>query len=175
MQLFIHFLFIPLLCTPFSGNNTTDLIVHEFHLSNTEVRYNVDEEALQITTRIFIDDLEESLGKQGHKGLYLCTEQEPEHAETLLEEYLIDNIQITVDEEIQSFTYLGKEISDDLIAVWCYMEILNITPKSEISVSNNVLLKDFSDQKNIVKIQVDNGQKKMFILENGKNSGSMTL
>jgi len=149
--------------------------LHEFHLSNTEVRYNEEESSIQITTRIFIDDLEEALGKLGHKSLFLCTEKEPENGDDLVEEYLRNNIRIYVDEKHYDFEYLGKEISDDLIAVWCYMEIYETIPQNRIEVENNVLLEDFDDQKNIVKIKLDSGERAMFILKNGENKGRIDL
>ena len=148
---------------------------HEYHLSNTEVRYNEQESALQITTRIFIDDLEETLGNEGHQGLFLCTEREPIHADSLVQEYLNQNLLISVDGDLISLDYLGKEISDDLIAVWCYLEVPDVSPKELIEVENNVLLETFDDQKNIVNLKTDSGTRAMFILENGKNKGSIEL
>tara|TARA_B100000497_G_scaffold118460_1_gene144778 strand:- start:1755 stop:2258 length:504 start_codon:yes stop_codon:yes gene_type:complete len=167
MQLFISFLFI--LSTLLSTS------LHEYHLSNTEIRYNEEESALQIITRIFIDDLEETLRKNGHSGLFLCTEREPEHAEALIADYLEKNLLIKVDGKAQKFSYLGKEISDDLIAAWCYLEILDITPTIKIEVENNVLLDSFDDQKNIVNVKTDSGKRAMFILQNGENSGVLDL
>lgn len=167
MQLFISFLFAFLL--------TNGVSLHEYHLSNTEVRFNKQESALQITTRIFIDDLEETLGNLGHTGLFLCTEREPEHAEALIEEYLKNNLLIKVDGAIQNFEYLGKEMSDDLIAVWCYLEVIDVNPQTDIEVENNVLLESFDDQKNIVNVKTDEGKRSMFILQNGDNKGTFKL
>lgn len=148
---------------------------HEFHLSNTEIRYNVEESALQITSRIFIDDLESALAAKGKEGLFICTEKESPDAETFIAAYLDNNLLITVDGTVQKFNFLGKEVSDDLQAVWCYMEIQNIQCNDAITVENNVLLEIFDDQKNIVRLNLDSGKKAMFILENNKNSGTLQL
>ncbi|MEE9371493.1 MAG: DUF6702 family protein [Saprospiraceae bacterium] len=163
MLLFISFL---LSLSLFNGET-----LHQYHLSNTEVRYNQEESALQITTRIFIDDLEETLNKMGHTALFLCTEKEPEHADGLVSQYLKERLLLSVDGELLEFTYLGKEISDDLIAVWCYLEVLNVNPQQNIEVENNVLLASFDDQKNIVNVKTDSGKRSMFILKNGANKG----
>ena len=167
MQLFISIIFSLVALSSSS--------FHEYHLSNTEIRYNEDENALQITTRIFIDDLEETLGRDGHTGLFLCTEREPDHAESLVANYLKEKLLIKVDGEAMSFDYLGKEISDDLIATWCYLEILDVAPSEEIEVENNVLLESFDDQKNIVNVKTDSGKRAMFILQNGETSGTLKL
>ena len=149
--------------------------LHEFHLSNTEIRYNVEESALQITFRIFIDDLEKTLANYGFENLNICTEKEAETADGLIEDYLRKNLVISIDSEIMEFDFLGKEISDDLIAVWCYLEILNVFPKEKIEVENNALFETFDDQKNIVRIKMDSGQKAMFILKRGENKGILKL
>jgi len=149
--------------------------VHEYHLSNTEIRYNQEDQALQITTRIFIDDLEESLGNEGHTGLSLCTEKEPAYADSLVAEYLFEKIFIAVDEEEVAYSYLGKEISDDLIAVWCYLEVEGVTPQKSIEIENTVLLETFDDQQNIVRIKSDTGSKAMFILKEGNTKGALKL
>jgi len=150
-------------------------ILHEFHLSNTEVRYNIEESALQITSRIFIDDLEMTLANYGFDNLYICTEKEAESAEGLIAQYLKNNLVISVDDKVMEFEFLGKEISDDLIAVWCYLEILDVSPKEKIEIENNTLLETFDDQKNIVRIKMDSGQRAMFILKKGENKGVLEL
>ena len=62
--------------------------MHEFHLSNTIVNYNSEEKAIQITMRIFIDDLELALQGIGHDSLKLCTSKEKQSAEQHVFEYI---------------------------------------------------------------------------------------
>ena len=124
---------------------------------------------------IFIDDLETALAASGHAGLFICTEKEAPDAETYIGDYLNNNLIISVDGVNQQFEFLGKEVSEDLQAVWCYMEIVDIQCNEAISVENNVLLEIFDDQKNIVRLNMDSGEKAMFILEHSNNSGTLRL
>ena len=64
----------------------------------------------------------------------MCTEREPDHAESLVANYLKEKLLIKVDGEAMPFDYLGKEISDDLIATWCYLEILDVKLKKLLLV-----------------------------------------
>ena len=162
---------ISLLFTTWSASTN----VHDYHLSNTEVRYNQEEQALQITTRIFIDDLEQALADQGHSKLFLCLENEAAHADSLVGQYLFDNIFISINDKQVYLSYLGKEISDDLAAVWCYLEISDVELINALEIENNVLLKTFGDQKNIINLKLDKGMRKMLVLENGKSSGKVML
>ena len=71
------------------------------------------------------------MANYGFDSLYICTEKEAESAEGLIAEYLKNNLVISIDDEVVEFEFLGKEISDDLIAVWCYLEILDVSPKEK--------------------------------------------
>jgi len=128
---------------------------HEFHMSKTTINYDTEEMAIQISTSIFIDDLELSLKELGHDSLKFCTRNEKEDAEVILLDYLKKNLIIDADGVELSFSFLGKEQSDDLAAVWCYMEIYDVEPFKEISISNTILTSQFDDQKNITMVQVD--------------------
>jgi len=129
--------------------------VHEFHLSKTTINYDTEERAIQISTSIFIDDLELSLKELGHDSLKICTRIEKENAEKLVHEYLNDHLVLNIDGIDLSFSFLGKEQSDDLAAVWCYLEAYDVPAFKEISISNTILTSVFDDQKNITMVQVD--------------------
>lgn len=128
---------------------------HEFHMSKTTINYDSEEMAIQISTSIFIDDLELSLKEIGHDSLKICTRNEKANAEKLVLDYLNEHLVIDVDGVKMNLTFLGKEQSDDLAAVWCYMEIYDVPVFKEISISNTILTNQFKDQKNITMVQID--------------------
>lgn len=137
----------------FGVNPPMDL--HEFHLSKTTINYDSEERAIQISTSIFIDDLELSLKDLGHDSLKLCTRKEKEDAERYVHDYLNKHLVLNVDGMDISLSFLGKEQSDDLAAVWCYLEAYDVPNFKEISISNTILTSTFDDQKNITMVQVD--------------------
>jgi len=128
---------------------------HEFHLSKTTINYNTEEMAIQVSTRIFIDDLELSLKDSGYDSLKICTRKEKENAEQLIQDYINEHLKVKIDDSDLEFTFLGKEQSDDLAAVWCYLEAYDVEAFNKMSVSNTILISQFDDQKNITMIQVD--------------------
>ncbi len=135
--------------------STSVMEVHEFHMSKTTINYDSEEMAIQISTSIFIDDLELSLKELGHDSLKICTRKEKENAEALVHEYLKEHLAIDVDGAKLDLTFLGKEQSDDLAAVWCYLEAYDVPAFKEISISNTILTTQFDDQKNITMVQID--------------------
>jgi hypothetical protein len=129
--------------------------LHEFHLSKTTINYNTEEKAIQVSTRIFIDDLELSLKELGNDSLMICTRKEKENAEQVIQDYINKHLVVKMDGSDLEFTFLGKEQSDDLAAVWCYLEAYDVSTFTEMSISNTILISQFDDQKNITMVQVD--------------------
>ena len=169
------FVFFCLAALPFMegrnhGLTTMAAVLHEFHVSKVQVDYNVAEKAVQISMHIFIDDLEEALRKQGVNALYFCTKKENEKADMHLEAYLHQCFQLEIDGKAVTYEYIGKEPSEDLAAIWCYLEITNIADLQELSISNSVLMEVFDDQKNIIQITKSGKNQGYFLFSKGNSS-----
>lgn len=128
---------------------------HEFHLSKSTINYNTEEESIQITMNMFIDDLELALYPTAGDTLRICTRKEKEDAEASIHSYIIEHFIIEINGKKITPKFLGKEPSDDLAAVWCYLEVIGVPSFSEISVTNNIMTELFDDQKNMTNIQLD--------------------
>lgn len=167
----IIFLCFALFLMPFTEENA----VHDFHVSKCEVDYNQAEQALQVTLHLFLDDLQLSMQKQGAEEVFLCTDQETENAEIALFQYLKHNLQFDVNEnENIAYNWLGKEMSEDKLAVWCYIEISNIYKLTFLKVKNTLIMDVYDDQQNIV--QVKGASKSgFFMLHKDKESQSITF
>ncbi len=143
---------------------------HEFHVSKCQIEFNLQEKALQISMNIFIDDLEEALRNQGSGKLFIGTEKETNQADQQLFQYLNNHFQITVNDQKVEYNFVGKETSEDLQAIWCYLEITDIEAVTSITVENSLLMEIFADQKNVIHIMMPNKKQGYFILEKGKST-----
>jgi len=76
---------------------------------------------------------------------------------------------ISVNVEQVDYTFIGKEMSEDMVAVWCYLEIENVENIRELHVKNSILLEAFDDQKNIISITGPNKKKGYLLFNNAKN------
>lgn len=139
---------------------------HEFHLGKCFIEYNEKEQALQISMHLFIDDLEEALRQQGADKLFICTEKEDPKAETYIYKYLQQKFTLQLEDQPIQYTFLGKEISEDLAAVWCYLEVEHLETIQKLYVKNNALMDAFEDQQNIIKIVGPNKKKSYFLFDN---------
>lgn len=148
---------------------------HEFHLSKCDVDYNLEEAALQISISMFIDDLELTLEGLGYHDLKICSKDESPEAEEIILEYLQNHLLIKVDNADVQLNWVGKEISEDLAAVWSYLEVINVRPSESIFIQNDVLMEGFDDQQNVVKLEFDKSRKSFFLFNKGDFSGVLNL
>ncbi len=150
---------------------------HEFHISKCQIEYSVETEALQITLHLYLDDLEEALRQQGADKMFLCTDNEHEKAEKYLFQYLQQQFKLIVNEagEEAEFEFIGKEQSEDLQAVWCYLEVTNVSSFSSLEVTNSLLMEIFDDQKNIVQIMAPGKKQGYFLFHKGQENDKVTF
>jgi hypothetical protein len=144
--------------------------MHQFHISKTDVTFKPTEKSLQITMHIFIDDLEKSLEKQGITKLYIGTEKEKQEANSLIIKYLQSNFLIKLNNKAIAYDFLGKETSNDKQAIWVYLEAKNVKDIKQIFVENKIITETYSDQKNIVQINVPSKKQGYFLLDKNKTS-----
>ncbi|MEM6317074.1 MAG: DUF6702 family protein [Bacteroidota bacterium] len=177
MQKFKQTALFLLCCLPLTAFHfTTDKpAAHEFHISKCQIEYNEKESALQMTLHLFIDDLEEALAMQGAVNLFICTEKEAEKAEIYMYKYLQRQLKIQLDDSTVDYTFIGKEVSEDLIGVWCYLEVENIPTFEKLSVRNGILTETFEDQKNIVSVVGPQKKKGYFLLDATQKEASLNF
>lgn len=149
--------------------------IHEFHLSKCDIDYNVEANSLQIALSLFIDDLEGTLSSLGHDNLHICSQKEATEAEEIIFNYIQDHLLLRVDHESMKLNWVGKEISEDLAAVWCYLEVTDVLPKEIIHVQNDLLMESFDDQQNVVKLEIDKTRKSFFLFNKQEFSGSLEM
>jgi len=162
MSIFQYTLCFCLFLFPSTTNLSSGKIVptHEFHISKCLIEFNEKEKALQFTLHLFIDDLEAALKLQGADELFICTEKEAETAEDYIYKYLQQKLAISLEGKEVGYTFIGKEMSEDMVAVWCYLK-------------NSILLEAFDDQKNIISIIGPNKKKGYLLFNNAKNEETL--
>ncbi|MEN8797903.1 MAG: DUF6702 family protein [Flavobacteriaceae bacterium] len=148
--------------------------LHKFYVSVTNMQYDEADQAFQITTRIFIDDLDELLKTRYEIDSRLGTEREDPRSGPVIEKYLATKIRIKINGQLRTLNYLGREYKDDLIM--CYMELpgIDLSELNSIEVENNLLTELFEEQQNVVHIKIGK-QKNSFILVRENNKGMLNF
>jgi len=139
---------------------------HDIHICKADLHYKSDKKVLQISIHIFLDDLDAELKAMGAEDPKLCTENESENAETFLLKYISQGFKVKSANEELGLQYIGKEPSEDLIAVWCYFEI-PLDQLTELEVENTIMFEKFEDQQNILSFKVDGKRIAWHFMEKG--------
>lgn len=149
-------------------------IAHKFYVSVTNINYAEDEDAMQITTRIFIDDFEDVLKKRYGIKADLATENEAKIADEFIEKYLNTKFIVRMNGVQAPYMFLGKKYDNDVMV--CYLEIpkVGFERLKTFEIQNEVLTDLFEEQKNVVHIKWL-GNKKSFVLIKENNKGMLNL
>lgn len=127
------------------------LFLHPIHLSVSEINYNEKDKALQITSRIFLDDLELSIRNQLKQPDLDLLEPSPGlTSEKLISDYVIKRFSVKLDGKVQKLNFLGFEREDP--AVICYIEIENVKKFKTIEVKNEIIMETHDDQSNLIHV-----------------------
>lgn len=128
----------------------TNLWLHPFHVSVSDIKYKEDQKALQISTRIFLDDLELALQTYtGNEKLDITDKANWEFVKENLKSYILEHVQMW-DEKDRAYelNYIGAEIEEDVM--WCYIEIEKVKKLESVKVRNSILHEIWGDQENLV-------------------------
>lgn len=148
-------------------------VFHPFHISVMDAEFNPEAKSIQISHRLFLDDLEEGL--MDFYGLESVDTAEPENAaqlDSLIAKYLQSKVFFTVNGEDKSFKYYGSELEGD--ARWCYYEIENVESLTSFELTNVALMDVFDDQQNIIHLKV-NGKIQSYKLDKGTKAKTFTF
>ncbi|WP_126246944.1 DUF6702 family protein [Chitinophaga rhizosphaerae] len=122
--------------------------MHPFYMSVTEIRYNSPRKSLEISCRIFSDDLENVLKKESKQPLDIIHPKNRPAADSLVAQYLRRHLFLSADGKPLSLKYLGYEISED--ATWCYLECTPMAPFRKLDIKNDILYAEHATQSHMV-------------------------
>lgn len=136
-------------------------VLHKFYVSVTQIDYNQKKERVEISSRIFIDDLEHVLEKKYKQKMYLATPKENPKAKEFVNQYVTEKIAVIINRKEQKLVFLGSEYEDDVLI--CYLKVDYSKKIINFDIYNNLLTEAYSEQQNIVHTNINN-TKKSFLL-----------
>ena len=123
------------------------IFLHPFHMSVTEIHYKKDKATMEISHRIFADDLEKAIERKFNKKCDFTKEQGKE-IDGFIEKYIDETFKISADGMALESKFVGKELDKDAIMV--YMEIGSVDNVKTVKISDKVLFELFNDQSNLI-------------------------
>jgi hypothetical protein len=125
--------------------------LHPVHISVTEANYSAKDRTLQLTSRIFIDDLELSISRNKRESeLDLLSPGSGRTTDQLVSEYLEKHLKMRVDDKPVRLNYLGHELED--VAIICYIESDQLKKLKSVEIQNDVIQEVHADQSNLVHV-----------------------
>jgi hypothetical protein len=121
---------------------------HKFYVSIYQVDFVPEKKRVEITARIFTDDLNLALEREFKTKINLGEISETSRDVLFLEKYLTKHLRIYIDGKEKSVLFLSKEIENNVVIV--YLKISDVKKINAIKIHNNALLELYEDQQNII-------------------------
>ena len=125
---------------------------HKFYVALFQVNYVSEKKMIQITARIFVDDLNNALEKKHNRKVNLGSEMETAEDVLLLKKYLNEKCIIKVDGQTKVINFVSKEMEGDVLI--CYLSIKEIKKIKALDIYNAVLTQNNAEQQNIMHFNV---------------------
>jgi hypothetical protein len=135
--------------------------LHKFYVSVTQIDYVPNKKRIEITSRIFIDDLEKALTKKYQRKPNITSTNELPEAEEWIKAYLKEKIKISINKKPQVIEYLAKEVEGDVLII--YTKIAISKKINTFEIYNALLTEAYSDQQNIVHINIDSNKRSILL------------
>ncbi|MEC5165193.1 hypothetical protein RCH18_000918 [Flavobacterium sp. PL11] len=145
--------------------------VHKFYVSLYQVNYAPEKKMLQITSRIFVDDLEEAISKKHQKKINLGSEKETDQDMIFFKKYFTEKLSIKINGQPKAINFLSKEMDGDVLI--CYFNIKDIQKIKTLEVYNAVITESNSEQQNIMHFSIL-GVKNTLLFTESSSKGSIS-
>ncbi len=129
-------------------------LIHPYYVSVSDSVFNQNESSLQITKKIFFDDLELVLKKENKNENFDILNSEKDLVNSYIENYIKRNMFFILDGKLKELNYLGHEVIDSRIN--SYFEIMNIKKIETIEIKDTSLINYFETQENLTYFEIDN-------------------
>ena len=127
-------------------------LAHPYYVSVIEVECSSRSGTVGVSCKIFTDDLEEALKKEGVTGLDIVKGDSARHAQGVAS-YLRRHLAMSAGGKPVDLRFLGFE--NDSEATWCYFEQTGVKDFRSIRVTSDLLYETRKEQINILHVTVD--------------------
>ncbi len=135
--------------------------VHKFYVAIFQMDYVPEKNVIQMTSRVFIDDLELAFEKKYDKKFYLGTSREIPETKKYLEKYFTEKVKVKINGSVQPIKYIGKEVEDDVLV--CYYTLPAPDGIAIIEMKNTTLFDMYAEQQNMIHTNINNNKKSLLL------------
>ena len=126
---------------------------HPFYIAVTEINLNTSDKTLEVSCKMFADDLEQIIEKNNHTQLDISSDKDKPNFDKYLPAYVKGHLGLAIDGKAANLSYIGFEKEKE--SAYCYFQVENISSLKKLDVFDS-LLQDFtSEQINIIHVTVN--------------------
>ena len=151
---------------------TSAFTAHRFYVSIYQIDYKPAKKELQITSRIFLDDLIDAIEVSSKKRISLGEKSQTSADLVLFERYQKEHLLIRINNKEVTYKYLSSELENNVFI--SYFKVENLSSVKSIEVKNTALFEILPTQQNIIQITNDKA-KASLLLTTENRSGKQTF
>ena len=137
--------------------------VHPYYVSVTEIVHNATAQTLEISCKIFTDDLEQTLKKATGQKVDLLNPEKREKMKPIVGDYVVEHLKLKADGKPVKLQFLGYERDEE--GVIAYFEAGNILEVHKLVVVNDLLYEFHPNHIGLMHVTVK-GKRKSTKLDN---------
>ncbi len=146
--------------------------IHPFYVSVTEINHNKAEKSLEISCKIFAEDLEDILKKNYKTTVDLSDASREAQNNKLVSDYIQKHLLFSINGKPVKLAFVGFEKESE--SAYGYFEIPGVSSLKKLDVSNSILHDFIDSQINILHITVS-GNRKSYKLDFPKTQASFNF
>jgi hypothetical protein len=132
--------------------------------------HNKEDSTLEITLKMFADDLEVALLAYDQEDTLWRGQPDRDVLANGVEPYLEEQFAVWINRQKRLVRFLGMELDVDVL--WCFMEIADVVDLQSVRVFNAVIMDHYDDQVNLVHLESD-GEIRSIQLQKDNSSGTL--
>lgn len=144
--------------------------LHPYHVSITEIRIDPEKKAVNISCKMFTDDIQDAMSTLYKVPVELLKKQAS--CDSLISKYVHERLEVSVGGMKLDYKYIGYEIEEE--SVWCYFESALPSAEKSVKVRTSILYDFLDEQANFLHCYYKT-ERKSFKLENPDKEAAFTF
>jgi hypothetical protein len=125
---------------------------HPLYITVTEINHNAKEKILEVSCKVFTNDLETVLEKVAGARVDLSALKDKPASDKLISAYVEKHLRLKVDGKPVQLHFIGSENEAD--GTWSYFQVNDVPSVKKIDAGDDLLYDGFNQQINIMHVTV---------------------
>jgi hypothetical protein len=145
---------------------------HPFYIAVTEMNLNPSDKTLEVSCKMFADDLEQIIEKKNHAELDISAEKDKGKFDAYIPAYIKTHLSLSIDGKPATLSYIGFEKEKE--SAYCYFQVENVSSLKKVDINDSILQDYTSEQINIIHVSV-NGKRQSTKLDYPSTNASFSF